>query len=144
MAGICVALAVVAFVAYHVGGASMSMQVQATFTEAQRAYLAKRFELAYTHESPAVAVWEGTNLIAYLERDGIAAESRSKEDKAHRVFVNARLSALFGELGYSNRAQYFAREAAAWYQKVSTNKDVTAKAVVEEILARDHLKRLGH
>src|SRR5437016_5893345 len=133
MAGICAALVVAGFVAYYVGGANMTTQVQATFSEAQKAYLSQRFEFAYMHESPGIAAWEGTNLIAYLEHGGIPAVSRSKEDRANRVFLNARLAALFGELGDTNSAQHFAAEAAVWYKTVSTNRDVAAQTIVEEI-----------
>jgi hypothetical protein len=136
-----VSLVAVAFVSANVGGSKMAMQVQATCSEAQKAYLMKRFELAYAQEPPAVAIWEGTNMLAYLAQDGIAAQSRSKEEKASLLFLNARVSELFRELGDTTSTREFAVKAMEWYRLISTNKAVNAETVVAETLARDHVKR---
>lgn len=138
---VCLVLLVTALTVIRIVGGQMAAEVQRTCLEAQRAYLTKRFELAYTQEPPVVAIWEGTNLIAYLERDTTPAHLLPEEDRASRVFLNARLCVLFKELNDESSAQAFARRTFEWYRLVSTNEDVTVDTVLKQTLVRDRLKR---
>jgi hypothetical protein len=139
--GMGITFVVVAYVASAIGHAKGFTQGQGLLAEAQQGYLKQRFDLAYIQAAPVVAIWEGTNLFAFMERTDSENVSHTKEEAAERVMMNARVSALFGELHDQNKAQEYAMKASAWFRSIAQPKILSPDVVVEESLKHDHLRR---
>lgn len=104
-------------------------------------YLRARFDIAYEREPPIIAIWEGTNLVKFLERNVNNVGITRDEEIASRLFLEARLSVLFKEMGDAAKARHHAERALHWYQCIKNDETVTPDQVVENALARDRLKR---
>jgi len=115
-------------------------QVLQTLERAEQAYLFKRFQTAYKGMEPTVAIWEGTNLIAFL-KESQTNELASKEELASKILLNSRLSSLFKEIARNNEANYFAQEAFTLLHKLDRSTAYTADEVVEKTLAAESVKR---
>lgn len=103
------------------------------------AYLVERFTNAYSTQPVNVAIWEGTNLVSFLNENWGA--SPSIEQCAQLAFIHARLYVLFKEADMSNDAVSAAVETSKWVQKISANSTVTSEIAVSKLLERDTVKR---
>ncbi len=131
-----------AALAYAIG-TSQAMRTmiesQNAITAAQQSYLVDRFRAAYEFQQPAIVLWEGTNLLSHLMQE--SPSPTSKEELAKRLFLNARVSAVFHEIGDRDGEQRYADQALALFGMLQSNAAATAEAVVSNCLAKDTLKR---
>jgi len=131
----------VALACYYFGKGKVGSEVLANASLSHNAYLSKRFESAYESEAASIAVWEGTNLITYCEKNSLSGGAYTREEAANLLYINARLYVLFCELGDTNSAEKAADEAAVWFRHISTNNTNKPHDIIEKVLARDRLKR---
>jgi hypothetical protein len=141
--GIAFAVAIACGVIGYTVGTTQAMKTmlesQDTMSIAQRSYLVGRFRAAYELQQPAVAIWEGTNLLSHLMQE--SPSPISKEELAQQLLLNARVSALFHEVGDRQEEQRYAERALALFSLLRTNSAITASEVVSNCLARDLLRR---
>jgi hypothetical protein len=108
------------------------------FIEAQYGYLGDRFAMAYRAAPLPVALWEGTNLVTWLDTN---YSSPTKEIIASRVLLHSRLAALFAEANAPEDAAAQGAEALQWFSLIVPDHSFSAQLVVSNTLARDNLKR---
>jgi hypothetical protein len=112
-----------------------------TMIEAERGYLSKRFESAYQRMPPTVAVWEGTNLLKYLD-DNHALQRASPEEAASEILIYARLSELFTDLGDQKGATVAAKKAESLFNSINKNAVVAGPSeIVSNVLAKERVTR---
>jgi hypothetical protein len=115
-------------------------QASQTLANGEQGYLASRFQAAYEHMEPTVAIWEGTNLMEYLKTTR-SSETDSRENLASEILLTARLSSLFKEIGSDSQATYFAQKAHELFRKFDRSATYTADQIVENTLAKEYIKR---
>ncbi|MDW8307999.1 MAG: hypothetical protein RMK20_01345 [Verrucomicrobiales bacterium] len=138
------AVALLVFIAFFSGyttGSRRHLARETFFLGSIETYLWRRFDLAYEKEPAATAIWEGTNLISLLDGHSGGVPELSAEQIAARLFLNARLSKLFEDLGDFDKAQKYADDALHWYRAITNDNNVTKADLLKNILSRDRLQR---
>jgi hypothetical protein len=140
---ILIAVPLVGIIGWFIGvysASTVNEQVSQTLVREEKAYLSQRFQTAYEGMEPMVAIWEGTNLIAYLKRFQ-TNDSASQQELASEILLNSRLSALFKETGRSDQAHYFSEEALTLFHRLAGSAASTPDQVVEKTLEVESVKR---
>jgi hypothetical protein len=111
-----------------------------TVLAADKSYLYERFIKAYQQQPATIGIWEGTNLISFLNSQPTVR--LSPEERAEMLAVHSRLYILFLESGSTKGAAAEAEEAHKWFLTIATNQpSISSEEVVKRFLNRDRIKR---
>jgi hypothetical protein len=138
---LCVAVCLlIGFMLGKLSDLESTLSLADTFKSAQLAYLSDRFTTAYQSQPTPIAIWEGTNLVSFCEKN--SKRVIPVENCAQLAVLHSRLYALFVEQHQLNEATNEAIRTLELIKSISTNlPDVSPEQAVTNLLKRDSVKR---